>query len=241
MIPNIRTLVIAIAVLVVIIVGGILAGGRFVNRHKEDAIAWQTKAEALEPQLAAAIARGDEAIARLSSTEILLDTSLANSRRQSLELVRLRRARADVPLVSSIPGQAPTVGDTLAQCREQLAICAEEAKIAGERGDSLEKDLFEAKFQLGSARESVHSFRSALHAAQAMIEDARPIIRNADPPCYLWKAGPVRVHCLGRKDGAALAAAGTLLVTSRYAKSDDVRRMQQYVAGGLVLGSVVIW
>lgn len=241
MIPHLRTLVIWIVILGVLLIAGAIVGSRTVHRWQENAAAWQARAEALAPQLDDALARGDEAIAQLGATAVLLDSSVARSLRQAGEIARLRRERDAVVIVPSVPGEAPTVGDTLAACRLELSLCAREAEIAGARGDSLERDVLTAKGEILVARDSVVHFRRSFLEAKRLLDDARPIIAAADPPCYLWKAGPLAVHCLGRKDSFAIGIAGGLFAASYLVDDRTVRRRLQAGAGVLIVGSIIVW
>ncbi len=227
-------------VLVAGLVTSIVVGVRSSGAWQQDAQDWETK------YLASEARRADDSltIERVEAGAATLETDLAAANamngRLAAEGARLRRERREL-VVSSVPGLPPSVGDTLATCRQGLTLCEREAAVEKLRADSLADVTQGAVMVASSLRGDVEHWKQAYGSLQGLVADARPIIRAADPPCYLAKAGPIRIHCLGRKDGAALAAAGTLLVTSQFAKDADAKRMQRYAAGVLIVGSIVLW
>jgi len=241
MIPLPKWILVIGFVLVAGLAAAIVVGVRSSGAWKQDAADWQTKYAALEASRAQDSLALEALVARAAGIRVDLDAALVTNGRLSSEAARLRRERLELIVTSSVPGLPPSVGDTLASCRHGLTLCAREAAVEKLRADSLADAAQGAAMHAASLEDSAIHFREAYDRLRLLTDAARPIIAAADPPCYLAKAGPIRIHCLGRKDGAALAAAGTLLVTSQFASSAQAKRMQLGAAGVLILGSVVLW
>jgi hypothetical protein len=236
-----RWLIGAVVALVVLIIAGAVAGTRAGNRVVTEREEWKAKYEAAVPRLEAAIARGDTVQEQLATRDAQLEAAITRSRGQASTIGQLRQQRQEIPVVSSVPGLPPSVGDTLAQCRLQLSICDQESKLAEQRGNELEAELQETKMQLGSFRSDVFDWQQTARMNASLLEQAQRQLAAADAPCYLWKLGPARVNCLGRKDAFALGAAGALLATSQFVDDKDTRRKLQGAGGVLIVGSIVIW
>lgn len=241
MLSPFRWLVGAVVALVVLLIAGAIVGVRTGNRIVAEREKWKADYEAAVPRITAAIARGDTVQRELAERDAQLETALARSSAQASTIGQLRRQRETIPVVSSVPGLPPSVGDTLAQCRLQLSICDQESKLAEQRGNELEAELRETKMQLGSFRSDLFDWQQTARMNASLLEQARRQLGAADAPCYLWKLGPARVNCLGRKDAFALGAAGALLATSQFVDNKDTRRKLQGGAGVLIVGSIVIW
>lgn len=208
---------------------------------KAKAAQWKSAVDSAQALAPIEAARYQAALDRVDSTQAELDRSLARSRSLAAEAERLRRERREVVIEPSVPGEPPTVGDTLAACRRSVALCEQEAALEKGRADSLELDVVDLGKILTRFRADVVHWQQTNATTLDLLNRAESLLAAADPPCYLAKAGPIRLHCLGRKDTAALAAAGALLLTSTFSADPNAQRWQRSAAAGLVLGSLVLW
>jgi len=147
-----------------------------------------------------------------------IDRTLVSNAALRAEAQQLRARQLNVPLTSSVPGSEPTAGDTLRQCRTQLALCDERAQKETQRADSLGVDLFEARFQLSAARSDIGMWQQSsrgnltlLDLTRGQLESAQQLLKRAEPPCR----GVPFLGCPSRGDAALWASAVTLALVSQ--------------------------
>lgn len=147
----------------------------------------------------------------------------------------LREMQLSIPLTPSVPGQAATVGDTLRQCRSQIALCSQRGALETRRADSVSTVLFEATMQLGALRSDVGVWKQSAAMDHSMLEyterqllNAQSLLRNAEPRCR----GVLVFGCPSRIDAALWSSAVTIFVLSD-------KKEARAVALALVAGSFV--
>lgn len=225
--------------LIALLVGALLVAGFLLKDARDDAAnqgteitKWRTEAELRDSLRKNDMAILDQVIATKDTLAKALTVAVGSTVSWKNEAIRLRNERANLTIRPSIPGQAPTLGDTLLFCQDSLSMCEQEAALEKQRADSLEQVAQFAIMQMGSFRSDAGMFRDSWLADQAMLRRANDIISQFQKPCYLVKAGPVTMNCPARHDVALWAAAGTLLVTAE-------KKEQRYVALSLLAVSIV--